>query len=301
MKHITNLITLPLIIIFGSVALAQQPTKLEDPPWIKEVATQRIFYTVRGMEYIRPVKDVTYKRVAREELKMDVYQARNVPDTVRRPAVLFIHGGSLPSNLRTKPKEWGAYVSLGQLAAASGFVGITFNHRFYGWDMNSLSDARSDVAAAIDYIRDNAGRFGVDRDRIYLWSLSAGSLFLSPSLSDRPYYIMCLVFYYPIMDLEPLRKDRPVITDEVNMEFSPLARFKKTRLTLPPIYIARAGREEPALNTAVDTFIQSVVARKGNLDFSNHAEGRHGFDALDDNARTREIIKRTIEFMKAPR
>ncbi len=31
------------------------------------------------------------------------------------------------------------------------------------------------------------------------------------------------------------------------------------------------------------------------LDFSNHAEGQHGFDVLDDNARTREIIRWDIK------
>ena len=284
-----------------SLTVAQQPAKLEDPPWIKEVATQRIFYTVPGMERIRARKDLTYKRVTGTELKMDVYQPRNLERSARRPAIVFIHGGSVPSNLRTKPKEWGAYVSFGQLAAASGFVGVTFNHRFYGWDMNSLSDARADVSEAISYVRNNADRFGVDKDHICLWSLSAGSLLMSTSLSDRPHYIRSLVFYYPIMDLEPMRKDRPAITDDVNKEFSPLARFKKPRLTLPPIFIARAGAEETALNTALDSFVNEALNRKANLDLSNHANGQHGFDVLDDNARTREIIKRTIEFVKANR
>lgn len=294
-----SLTALLLVIILASVAFPQQPDKLEDPPWIKEVAAPRIFYAVPGMERIRAQKDITYKRTANEELKMDVYRPRSVPRRARRPAILFIHGGALPANLLTKPKEWGAYVSFGQLVAASGFVGITFNHRFYGWDMYSLSDARSDVEGAIAYVRNNAERLGVDKDHICLWSLSAGSLFLASALSERPHYIGCLVFYYPIMDLEPMRKDRPAITDDVNREFSPLARFKKLRLTLPPMLIARAGREEPALNAAVDSFVREAVNRSANLDFSNHASGQHGFDVLDDNARTREIIRRTLEFIKA--
>ena len=212
-----------------SVDIPQQSTKLEDPPWIKEVATQRIVYAVPGMEKIRARKDLTYKSVADTELKMDVYQPQNLPRGARRPAIVFIHGGALPPNLLTKPKEWGAYVSYGQLAAASGFVGITFNHRFYGWDMKALSDARSDVADAIAYIRSNAERLGVDKDRICLWALSAGSLFLGPAISDAPPFIRCLVFYYAIMDLEPLRKERPAITDEVTREFSPIYRLKGAR------------------------------------------------------------------------
>ena len=193
----------------------------------------------------------------------------------------------------------GAYVSYGQLAAASGFVGITFNHRFYGWDMKALTDARSDVIDAIAYIRSNAERLGIDKDRICLWALSAGSLFLGPAITDAPAYIRCMVFYYAIMDLEPLRKERPAITDEVTREFSPRYRLAGASKAFAPIFIARAGRDEPGLNVAVDSFIQEAVSRKATLDFSNHAEGQHGFDVLDNNERTREIIKRTLEFIKA--
>ncbi len=91
-----------------------------------------------------------------------------------------------------------------------------------------------------------------------------------------------------------MRKQRPAITDDVTREFSPINRLRRARFTVPPLFIARAGREEPGLNAAVDTFIQVAVDRKATLDFSNHPDGQHGFDVLDDNARTREIIKRTI-------
>ena len=288
-----------LIVTLASVGMAQNDSKLEDPPWIKQVATKRIVYTIPGMEKIRARKDLIYKRVAGAELKMDVYNPPNLRNGARRPAIVFIHGGALPPNLRTKPKEWGAYASYGQLAAASGFVGITFNLRFFGWDMKALADARSDVADAIAYIRSNAERLGIDKDHICLWALSAGSLFLAPAISDAPFFIRCMVFYYPIMDLEPLRNERPAITDAVTREFSPIFRLEGAGRTFAPVFVARAGRDDPGLNVAVDIFIQKAVSRKATLDFSNHAEGQHGFDVLDDDERTREIIKRTLEFIKA--
>ncbi|HEY8185046.1 MAG TPA: alpha/beta hydrolase [Pyrinomonadaceae bacterium] len=298
MRYRRSLHTLLLIVTLTSVDAAQQATKLEDPLWIKEVATPRIFYTVPGMAKIRARKDVTYKRVPEAELKMDVYRPPNLPARARRPAIVFIHGGALPPNLRTKPKEWGAYVSFGQLVAASGFVAITFNQRFYDWDMKSLSEARSDVSDAIAYILSNASELNIDRDRICLWTLSAGSVLVGPEISNAPAFIRCLVFYYSIMDLAPLRKERPGITDELIRQFSP-TRHLEGAGKIAPIFIARAGRDEPELNVAVDEFIQKALSRKATLDFSNHAEGQHGFDVLDDNDRTREIIKRTLEFIKA--
>jgi len=77
-----------------------------------------------------------------------VYLPIGLPRSTRRPAVIFIHGGRIPPNLRTTPKDWGAYVSFGQLVAASGFVGVTFNHRFYTWE--SLNDSQSDVMDQYD-------------------------------------------------------------------------------------------------------------------------------------------------------
>jgi len=165
--------------------------------------------------------------------------------------------------------------------------------------MKALTDARSDVADAIAYIRSNAEQLGIDKDHICLWSLSAGSLFLGPAISDSPSFIRCMVFYYSIMDLEPLRKERPAITDDVTRDFSPIYRLRGEGKAFAPVFIARAGRDEPGLNVAVDNFIQEALSKKATLDFSNHAEGQHGFDVLDDNERTREIIKRTLEFIKA--
>lgn len=300
MRPEKSLAVLLLIVICAATAVAQQRrSELEDPPWIKEVAPPRIVYSVPGMEQIKAQKDVIYKRVGDAELKMDVYAPLNLPSGKLRPAVVFIHGGALPPNLRTKPKEWGVYVSHGQLAAASGFVGITFNHRFYGWDKKSLTDAQGDVSDALAYIRDHGERLGVDKDRICLWSLSAGSLLLNQAISDAPSFIRCLVYYYGVMDLEPLRKERPAITDDVIKEFSPLNRLRGTSKAFAPIFIARAGREEPGLNVAVDRFIQEAMTKNATIDLSNHAEGRHAFDTLEDLERTREIIKRTLEFIKA--
>ena len=90
---------------------AQQPTsgKLEDPPWIKELAAKRIVYSISSMNRVKVRKDLTYKRVDGAELKMDVYSPVRSQRGARRPAIIFIHGGRIPPNLRTTPKDWGVY------------------------------------------------------------------------------------------------------------------------------------------------------------------------------------------------
>jgi acetyl esterase/lipase len=280
--------------ILVSTSVAQQP---QDPPWLKEFAFKRIVYSVPEMTRVKVAKNQIYKRASSEELKMDVY---SLPGKQRRPAVIFIHGGRIPRNLLTTPKDWGAYVSLGQLVAASGFVGITFNHRFYAWE--SLADSQSDVMDLIAYVRDNAESLGVDKDRIILWALSAGGIFLSQPLQQSPPYIRSIVAYYSELDLQNQRKAAPAsVTDETLREFSPVHHLGNKEKNVPPIFIARAGLDDKELNDGIDRFVQLALSRNLTVEVVNHATGHHAFDIEDNNDRSREIIKRTIEFIKAPR
>jgi dienelactone hydrolase len=67
---------------------------------------------------------------------------------------------------------------------------------------------------------------------------------------------------------------------------------------VPPIFIARAGLDDATLNDGVDRFVQLALAKNLTIEVVNHATGHHGFDIEDDNERSREILRRTIEFIK---
>jgi acetyl esterase/lipase len=297
----SGFIVLPLLILIllsvGNAQRPQQPSQLEDPPWLKEFVSKRIVYSVPGMERVRVLRDQTYGRVNGEDLKADFYSPIRSGRAARRPAVIFIHGGRVPPNLRTKPKDWAVYVSFGQLVAASGYIGVTFNHRFYTWD--SLNDSLNDVDKLIAYVRNNAEALGVDKDRLTLWSVSAGSIFLSQTIRDTPSYIRSLVLYYPVLDLQSERKQAPSsVTNETLREHSPLHQLTAKGTSLPPLFIARAGLDDANLNAGIDRFVQIALAKNLNVDLTNHSQGHHGFDIEDDNARSREIIKRTLDFIR---
>lgn len=297
-----------LLIVLSAQTSAQQPApKLADPDWIKEIAPQRIVYSVPGMTAVKVKKNLVYKRAGGEALKMDVYaplwersksgKAARGANRGSRPAVIFIHGGRIPRNLLTTPKEWGAYVSLGQLVAASGFVGVTFNHRFYAWE--SLPDSQSDLMDLIAYVRDHAGELGVDKERIVLWAVSAGGIFLSQPLRDRPSYLKALIGYYAELDLQGARQAAPAsVTDDMLRDSSPVYHLSKVEKGVPPIFIARAGLDDAELNAGLDRFVELALKKNVSLDLVNHPTGHHGFDVEDNNERSREILKRTIEWLK---
>jgi len=87
------------------------------------------------------------------------------------------------------------------------------------------------------------------------------------------------------------------LTEDEVQEFSATTYLEYAE-GLAPMLIAKAGIDYPALNASIDHFIKEASAKNVALDYMIHPGGQHAFDILDDVARSREIIKRTLEFMK---
>jgi acetyl esterase/lipase len=269
-------------------------------PSFEEMTRLPIVYSIPGMDRTSVRRDVVYKTAGgtrthdQTSLLMDVYSPGGSEKT-RLPAVVLIHGGPVPN---ARPKDWGVFMSYGRLLAASGFAAVTFNHGFSGPER--LLDAAADVDGAIAHVRANADGLGIDPDRIALWAFSGGGPFLSAAMRDRPPFVRALVAFYAILDLRAKPPGASAaVTDEMRRDFSPLVHLGAEGTGIAPIFIARAGLDHPLLNGPLDRFVQEALARNLTLEVMNHATGRHGFDILDDDARSREIIARTLDFLKA--
>jgi acetyl esterase/lipase len=228
---------------------------------------------------------------------MDVYMPAIPSLTVRVPGVLFIHGGPVPSNYRPELKNWGQYLSYGELIAASGFIGITFNHRYY--DFSQLKQSADDVTDAIRYAQKQAESFSLDPDRMCLWAISGGGPQLSLALQDRPKFVRCIVAYYAMLDLQEIKEASTTLSEEALQKSALAYHLSRHSLDDVPVFIARAGVDRPELNKTIDLFIRKALVSNVPLDFSNHPQGHHAFDVLDDDSRSRWIIARTIDFLKA--
>jgi acetyl esterase/lipase/ABC-type molybdate transport system substrate-binding protein len=115
--------------------------------------------------------DLTYATIpGYRPLTLDLY---HVPVPGRRPAVVFVHGGSL---LRGSPRAptplWGANDGLMAYIAAQGFVVAAISYRFAS---EALWPAQlEDTKAAIRWLRANADKYGIDPQHIAVWGESAG-------------------------------------------------------------------------------------------------------------------------------
>ena len=261
-----------------------------------------LVHDVPGMDAVTARRDMAFRGEQDGEPRMDVYTPVSLGDGERRPAVLFIHGGPISPELPLAPTEWGVYQGYGRLAAASGWVGITFTHRFYGFDR--VEQAGEDIAAAIAYVREHAVELHVDLDRLCLWAFSGGGPFLSAALREQPAYVRCLVAYYTVMDLRPLGVAEDVAgswSEEALAtlrRFSPLAAVEEAGAVSIPMLVARAGLDDPALNAGLDAFVRAALTANMTLDVLNAPAGYHAFDTRNDDARTHEILRHTIAFVQ---
>ncbi len=266
----------------------------------EDVKELPVVYFLPDMEgaIVRP--DIAYKTVDTGDLLMDVYYPGDYEGETRLPAVIFIHGEGEPEMLKDA-KDWGQYVSWGQLAAASGFIGITFNHRSMELP-TKLYDAAKDVDDLTTYVRENSKSLGIDENALCIWTCSGGSPFgLRSALREDATYVRCIVSYYGIADLKffyDVLSTLPQLSDEVLNEFSASQRLSKCTNAIPPMLIVRAGLDAPELNASIDRLLTAAIAKNVSLDFMNHATGRHAFDILDDNVRSQEIIRTTLDFMR---
>jgi acetyl esterase/lipase len=250
----------------------------------------RVVFAVPGMDAVRVQRDLAYKVADGQPLHLDIYAPAGPPRA--RPSVILIHGGPIP---RIGAKNMGVFVSYGELLAASGFVAIAFNHRFLA--PARLTDAAGDVSDLVGHVRQHAGSLGIDAERLALWAFSGGAPFLAAPLRERPEWLRAVVAYYPVLDLQqpPPGDDRGISAD-VGRTFSAVASLGDARRA-PPILVARAGLDNPWLNGGVERFVKAALDGGAVLDLLNHPGGRHGFDILDDDRRSKEVIRRTLDFL----
>lgn len=295
MKHLISFAI--LLLATGAAASSIAAQSNQQPEDIREAARKvmmPVVYQVPGIDKVKVATNLKYTATDDPNIAMDVYSPPDLAKTDKIPAVILIHGGAKPE---WTPKDWGVYTSWGRLIAASGFVGITFTHRTEYPD-KSLEKGSQDVLEAIKYIRANADKYNVDKDRICLIAYSAGGPMLSLAMHGDTPYIKCLVGFYAFMDIRQSNYSKTESPETLNA-FSPITYVEKDPGKIPPMFIGRAGRDEvPTMDDSIDRFISAALAKNIALTVTNHPNGVHSFDNQNDDARSREIIQSSIAFMK---
>ena len=253
----------------------------------QDILSRPVVYRLPGMDSVHVDERIVYKHTDDRALAMNVSTPVGPMPASGWPAIVFIHGGPGGRGAGRPPTDWGVYRSYVRLAAASGFVGVTFNFRYYDTTREGLERAMSDVSDAIAYVQKHAATLHVDPRRLCLWAFSGGGPMLTIALDTAREGVRCLVSYYAVLD-----------APEAGERFSPVTYPLPESFVMPPVFIARAGLDSPSINASVDAFVERARTEGFVFTVANHPTGRHGFDILDEDERSREIIATTFEFIR---
>jgi acetyl esterase/lipase len=113
-------------------------------------------------------ENVAYAKLGASELHLDIYQP---PDrgTGPRPAVLLFHGGGWTSY------DKGSMRDLGEFLARLGYVAFAVDYRLFQGTENRWPAQLDDAQRAVRWIRANADKYDVDRQRLGAYGFSAGA------------------------------------------------------------------------------------------------------------------------------
>ncbi len=277
MKATITLVPTLLSMLFIMFAAAQDITKLG------------IVYKISDMDKVQVWRGIVYKTVGAMNLTMDVYSPPDVKASKNLPAVILVLG--FPDiSLPTKMKDWEVYKSWAKLIAASGMIAISYE----------TSQPQPDIEDLMSYVVKNASTLGIDADKIGIWSCSGNvPTALTVLSAERRNFIRCAVLYYGLM-LTPDQKYADTIkavAKQVKFSVEGLEKIGFLHSDLP-LFIVRAGKDREDFNTGVDYFVAQALASNVPLTLFNYAEGHHAFDIYDDNDTSREIIKKTLEFLR---
>jgi dienelactone hydrolase len=160
----------------------------------------------------------------------------------------------------------GFYGSWAQTAASIGIVAIVPDLR--------SGNQPQDFQKLVSHLVERAADYGVDADAIAVYAGSGNVHTALPVIQDpRQTAIKAAVMYYGSAAVTEFRRDLPVL------------------------YV-RAGLDRPALNRDITELASRAISQNAPFTLLNHPTGHHAFEALDDDDATRDIIDRTLDFVK---
>lgn len=265
---------------------------MSDGSQANDLSKMTVVYQIPGMEAVTIRRDVAYQSTEAGTLTMDIYSPPSQAPGTRVPAVIIVAGypdRGFEAFFGCKFKDMGSSVSWGKLMAASGMAAIAYTNR----------DPAADLDALLQFTKQNSASLGIDETRMGLWASSGNvPLALSALMSPRAELQCAVLCYGYTLDL-----DGGTGVAEAAKAFrfaNPGAGRSVDDLPKDvPLFIARAGRDEtPRLNEALDRFVAKALARNLPVTLANLPAAPHAFDLLQDNAETRNAVKKILAFLQ---
>jgi hypothetical protein len=192
--------------------------------------------------------------------RMDVYRPAGgaAGNSRMHPTLVFFTAGSWRAHA--------GYSSWARLMASEGIVAVLADLR---------QDGADDFRALLSHLVARSAAYGIDTAAIATFGASSNSSSLLAFVQDpRERRIKATIQYYGGNgSVTTLRRDLPLL-------------------------FIRAGLDRPFVNASIDSVIMHGLTQNAPITVVNYAAGHHGFDLIDDNVVTRDLITQTIAFVK---
>ena len=288
MKYVQFIAAIAIIIVTSTSELLS----INEETPRHEMTLKPVVYEISGMENIIVQRDVVFEQSENSNLAMDIYLPNASLTKELKPAVIFVYGysdSSFEKILGCKFKEMQCYITWARLVAASGIVAITYSNQ----------NPQNDLQSLLEYIKKNAVDLGIDADRMAIWASSGNVPLALFALTQKPHSFKCGVLYYGFMlDLD----QSTFVADAAKQFLFVNPSMGKSITDLPPtlpLFLARAGLDQtPHLNDSFDLFVNAALSHNLPITVENYSTGVHAFDLLDASDKSRNIIRKTLDFLK---
>lgn len=151
---------------------------------------------------IQFIDDLTYSAQTDRDHGFDLYLPKHGAQPF--PVAIFIHGGYWRNQSRSYYRSFtGLYENFGLALASRGVATAVIDYRTY--PKGSIEDQYSDIAAAVQWIREHAAEYGGDAKRLCLVGHSAGGHLALMHAWRQAFDVRCAVALSPILDISHMR------------------------------------------------------------------------------------------------
>lgn len=191
--------------------------------------------------------------------KLDFYVPNGAKDY---PVMMFVHGGSWKSGNKD------LYPALGETFAKQGIGVAVINYRLSnGKGAVKHPDHIHDVAKAFAWVKDNAGKYGGSKEKLFISGHSAGGHLVALLATDESYLkaekcsikdihgVMAISGVYTISSILPMFHDPFSKDADVCKAASPMTHVKEKH---PPFLIAYGTRDFPLMDVMASEFSKKL-------------------------------------------
>jgi len=166
--------TIALALLLGNPATATAMSRPIEPPIpvsAENVNTDMLPPAIIKLGKVTVTPDITYLKLpGYRPMLLDLYRPKG---KAVRPLVIFVHGGSWTTGSKRTTAHFTDFPRVLARLAERGFVVAAVDYRLSG--EASFPGAVQDIKAAIRFLRANAGKYGIDPNRVGVWGASAGA------------------------------------------------------------------------------------------------------------------------------